>query len=71
MKKANKVLVKANDYNGHKDVLFMMQADDFRLTNMTFKNNYTVLAQGKYSKRILKTELGDFNVFSDWSVKKV
>jgi len=65
--RATKLLVKANDYNGHKNVLFMMKSDDFRVGT----DNYTVLAKGKLSKNVLKTTKGDYTVFSDWSVKKL
>lgn len=67
---AKKVLVKCDDYNGSKDVLFMFDdKNDFRLKDP--KSEYTILCEGSYTKGFLKTEMGNFQVFSDYSVKKV
>ena len=64
-----KYLVKDNDYNGHKDVLFMMNMNDFRLTDDRFKDDYEVLGKGKYAKKVLTVNGIAYKVFSDWSVK--
>lgn len=67
-----RLLVKCADFNGHKDVLFMMKPDDFRLTDERFKGDYTTLDKGTYKSRVLTTEKsGAFQVFSDWSVKSI
>jgi len=62
-----KVLAICKKYNNSTNVLFMMQADDFRLGD----GNYSIVCVGKFSKKVLHTEQGNYTVFSDWSVKKV
>lgn len=62
-----KVLAVCKEYNNSTNVLFMMQASDDRLGD----GNYSVVCEGKYSKKVLHTAQGDYQVFSDWSVKKV
>lgn len=69
---ASKVLVRCADYNGDKDVLFMMKADEFRLTDPRFSANYTVLDAAPvytHKTRTLSSSLGVFRVFTDWSLR--
>lgn len=69
--KVSKVLVKCSDYNGSKDVLFMMRQDDNRLVD--YSNNYEVLSDAKYSAKT-KTLIANkksYRVFCDWSVKAI
>ena len=66
-----KVLAQCANYNGNKNVLFMMNKDDFRLADAKF--GYTVLGDAKYNNKI-KTLVSNgktYKVFSDWSVKSV
>lgn len=66
------ILARCADYNGHKDVLFMMEADDFRLTDALFSANYTILDDAPtydWRTRRLATNQGEFLVCSDWSLK--
>ena len=68
MKKSGKVLARCVNYNGSKDVLFMMNAEDERL-GVT----YAKLADAVYSHKLRTlTAAGvTYNVFGDWSVKEV
>lgn len=73
-----RLLVRVGDYNGHKDVLFMMKQDDWRLTDERFAPNHTVVANGTYTHRhpepgVIGTLVADgvaYGVFSDWSVRE-
>lgn len=77
MTKAKKsyVLVRCGDYNGHKNVLFMMDTTDFRLSDERFSSNYEVLAPGEYAGRarqLTVAERGEtYQVFEDWSLKLI
>ena len=65
-----KKLVRAADYNGYKDILFMMDPDDFRLSDERFSSNYAVLGEGAYAVRA-KTFTVDgklYQVHADWSL---
>jgi hypothetical protein len=67
----SKVLANCADYNGYKNVLFMMEADDFRLHNPVFE--YTVISDAKYNRKT-KTLVADgktYFVCQDWSVKVI
>jgi len=68
------VLARCKDYNGHKNVLFMMDSSDFRFTHPKFKSNYEVLDRNPSydgKKRILSTVKGQYRVYEDWSLKKI
>lgn len=68
------LIVRCADYNGSKDVLFRMRANDERLSDKRFKDNYTVIEAGivKDSKTIIGCVSGTvFRVFSDWSIKVI
>jgi len=65
---AKRNYVNHKDYNGYKDIKFVMETDDFRLTNPAFSDDYEVIASvdvknGKFS---LNGQI--FEVFSDSSV---
>jgi len=66
------VLVRCADYNGHKDILFMMDATDFRLTDKRFSAGYPVIADGDYDKKAARFTIpstGDaYQVHGDWSL---
>ena len=66
-----KVLVQCADYNGYKNVLFMMKDTDFRLADEKF--GYKILGQGKYVHKTRTLIVNDqtYKVFSDWSVKQM
>jgi hypothetical protein len=71
-----KVLALCKNYNNHRNVLFMMDSDDFRLTDhgykpSTFSKNYVVQEPGQYDRRrrILTTDSGKrFEVYADSSL---
>ena len=70
---AQKVIVKAAEYNGFKDCLFMMKADDVRLTTLN-RGRYEKLAEGKYSAKTKTFTANDgrvFTVMADWSVREL
>ena len=70
--KKPKLIVNCAVYNGYKNVLFMMDADDIRLANPWY--GYTKVSDGKYIHKERKFTAADgviYSVFSDWSVKKV
>ena len=65
-----KVLARCDDYNGFKNVLFVMDADDFRIGN----GNYHKLADGVFSRKNHHFTANDgrqFKVFADRSAKPV
>lgn len=66
----SKVLARCADYNGNKNVLFMMSADDFRLADA--KWGYSIVGPAKYSRKDQTLVSGGktYRVFSDWSVKE-
>ena len=69
-KAKQRVLAQCADYNGYKNILFMMDADDFRLTDERFSANYTVIDTGAYTHRT-RTLVADgrtFTVLRDWSL---
>jgi hypothetical protein len=69
---STKVLVNCKQYGRFTDVLFMMKTDDFRLADS--KYGYTKIADGKHvtKERSFVTTTGEtYQVFSDWSVKKI
>jgi hypothetical protein len=68
-----KVLANCKSYNGHKNVLFMMDADDFRILDSE-KWGYEVLdAKAEYNRkeRTLTSGKDKYHVFSDRSLKKL
>ncbi|GEM_PF-4365558 len=73
MKKV-KLLVIAKDYNGHKDILFMMNENDSRITENGKSNNgnYEILDYGDFENNILTvSDNVKYKVFEDWSVKEI
>jgi hypothetical protein len=72
MKAKAKLLVNCPMYNRTPNVLFMMDADDFRLHDARFSKDYVVLAPGKYDRKAktLTTENATYTVFPDWSLRK-
>ena len=66
-------LVRCANYNGNKNVLFMMAANDDRLGTA----NYTDLGRGIYFTKAKLLRLdngldrGDYQVYPDWSVKLI
>lgn len=74
MKKPAKLLVKCPRYdNKPADVLFMMEADDFRLHDERYAKEYVILAPAQYNhkSRTLTTATDTYKVFSDWSLRKI
>jgi hypothetical protein len=69
--KRPKVLARCIDYNGHPNVLFMMQTDDFRLNGAD--PNYVVVAAADYNHKAKElSALGKrYRVFSDWSLREI
>lgn len=71
-----RVLANCDDYNGHKNTLFMMRPDDFRLTTEKPSGGtwgYTIVAHGRASDRNRLLTLDDgteYTVHGDWSVTK-
>lgn len=67
-----KLIVQASEYNGSKDVLFLMNSNDFRLTNPAFASGYTIITEGTHKSKD-KLFLGKngitYKVYQDWSVK--
>jgi hypothetical protein len=68
--KRRRLMVICHDYNGHRDVPFMMNSDDFRLTDPQFAGNYTIVREGIYDHctRTLTIDGRAYHVFSDWSL---
>ena len=65
-----KIIVNCADYNGYKNVLFMMGTKDYRLSDPEY--GYTKVSDGQYISKLRKfvTPNGVYSVFSDHSVKK-
>ncbi len=63
----NKVIVRCDDYNGYKNVLFMMETSDDRLGH----NYHRVEDVVKFFPRqkVAVTPTTRYDVYSDWSVK--
>ena len=66
-----KVLAVAATYRGVSDVLFMMNADDFRLADPQY--GYTLLAPAKanFKTKTLVAEGRQYRIFSDWTVREL
>lgn len=61
-------LVNCLDYNGHKNVLFIMEKSDFRYNT----NNYVHQKDGEKVGNRFRAEDGTiYQVFSDWSVRQL
>jgi hypothetical protein len=63
------VIVNCKDFNGYKDVLFRLKADDFRLHDERFSSNYefiTNLKRGRVGENGKKYE-----IFADGSAEEV
>jgi hypothetical protein len=67
-KKVSKALVRCSDYNGHKNVLFVMATNDSR-----FGKDYKLVAHGKLLRRgVFQTVKGQmYDVFADGSAKRM
>lgn len=70
------VLVRAAKYNNSTDVLFMFEADDFRLQEGSpFSDNYTIIGEGAYdraAKTLTVPATGEtYMVFRDWSLREL
>jgi len=66
-------IVNCHDYNGYKNVLFMMGTDDFRYKEPK-KWGYDHIHHGKYDRkaRVFVANTGEqFEVYEDHSVKKI
>jgi hypothetical protein len=65
-----KIIANCASYNDYKDVLFMMDSDDYRLSDPDY--GYTKISDGEYISKFRKfvTPDGVYTVFMDWSVKK-
>jgi hypothetical protein len=66
-----KIIANCASYNDYKDVLFMMDSDDYRLSDPDY--GYTKISDGEYHKNLRKFITSDgviYTVFMDWSVKK-
>jgi len=71
-KAKKKVLALCAKYNNSTNVLFMMEADDFRLSDPRFRDNYTILDPNptySFKEKRLVTNQGTYQVFSDWSLR--
>ena len=65
---AKRNYVNCKDYNGYKNSKFVMNTDDFRLTDPSFSDNYEVIALVDVKNRKFSYNGKTFEVFSDWSV---
>lgn len=68
--KRRRLMVICHDYNGHRDVPFMMETNDFRLADPQFADNYTIVGEGVYDHgtRTFTVDGRAYYVFSDWSL---
>lgn len=65
-RKPARVIVNCADYEGHKNVLFMMEESDSRLHDP--ESGYTLVTTGTYSKKVFTgTNNKRYQIFSDWS----
>lgn len=61
-----KIIALCRDYNGTKNVLFMIEANDTRIDG----KNWVKVADGKYSKGVFTSTKGNrYRVYADWSVQ--
>jgi hypothetical protein len=65
---AKRIYVNCKDYNGYKDVKFVMRPDDFRLQDA--KWGYEPIAPVNVAKNHFVLNGIGHIVFSDWSVKE-
>jgi hypothetical protein len=65
-----RLMVICRDYNGLKDIPFMMNSDDFRLIDPRFAADYSIVGEGIYDHpaRTLTVDGRVYHVFSDWSL---
>jgi hypothetical protein len=65
-----RLVVICRDYNGLKDIPFMMNSDDFRLIAPRFAADYTVVGEGIYDHPARRWAVDGraYHVFSDWSL---
>lgn len=72
-KRPHKVLALCKDYNGYKNVFFMMKSDDFRLHDERW--GYVLVDNSPvYSSKTQTLSASDgrlFKVFEDWSLKLI
>jgi hypothetical protein len=54
-------------YHGQCDVPFMMNSDDYRLSDPRFSGNWTVVGEGTYDHPSRTLTVAD-RVYSDWSL---
>jgi hypothetical protein len=68
--KRRRLMVICRDFNGDKDVRFMMNSDDFRLTDARFAADYTTVGESTHDHhaRTLTVDGRAYRVFSDWSL---
>lgn len=66
-----KVLAKCKNYNGHKNVLFMMDTDDHRLFEKAWGYE-TIDSKAEYNRKEKTLTSGDtvYHVYSDRSLSK-
>jgi hypothetical protein len=63
-------MIVCGDYNGHADVPFMMNSDDFRLGDPSFSGNWRVVGEGEYdhATRTLTVDGCTYHVSCDGSL---
>ena len=65
---AKRVFVNCKDYNGHKNVKFVMRPNDFRLTDEVFSDDYETLGDVNVLNNGFAFSGKLYTVHSDWSV---
>ena len=64
-----KYIVLCKKYNNSKNVLFMMNKDDFRVND----GNYKVIDEGllSWGRKYIIGKFNAYEIFEDWSLKKI
>ena len=64
-----KYIVLCKKYNNSKNVLFMMNKNDFRVNN----GNYKVIDEGLLwrNKKYIIGKFNAYEIFEDWSLKRI
>ena len=64
-----KYIVLCKKYNNSKNVLFMMDKNDFRVNN----GNYKVIDEGLLwrNKKYIIGKFNAYKIFEDWSLKRI
>ena len=74
-KNLNRVLARCADYNGHKDVLFMIERNDMEERNKLIPGKWTMIepiSKVWLFEPVVETESGKmYHVYEDWSVKQI